>query len=143
MRPEIELLVGHLAKTGQKVTRQRLLVAERFLAAEGHLSAEELYHQMLDEGAKVGLATVYRSLKTLVEAGLAQERRFPDGAARYESVIGEPLHDHLVCTECGAIIEMENPCVDHLYPRALSEHGFVATSHRLVIMGRCRDCNQR
>jgi len=142
MRPEIELLRGYLAQTGQKVTRQRLLVAERFLEAEGHLSAEELYHLMLDEGTKVGLATVYRSLKTLVAAGLAQERRFPDGAARYEAVFGEPLHDHLVCTECGAIIEMGNPCVDRIYATALAEHGFQATSHRLVITGRCRDCSQ-
>ncbi len=136
----MRILRQHLAENGLKLTRQRLQIAERFLEAGGHLSAEDLYHELAGEGQRVGLATVYRTLKMLVDAGLAQVRHFPDGAARYENVYGEPAHDHLVCLECDRIIEIENPLVDDMYRRAFEEQGFVASGHRLIITGICRDC---
>ncbi|NUQ00874.1 MAG: transcriptional repressor [Armatimonadetes bacterium] len=136
----MRILRQHLAENGLKLTRQRLLIAERFLESEGHLSAEDLYHALLGEQERVGLATVYRTLKMLVDAGLAQVRHFPDGAARYENVYGEPAHDHLICVECGKIIEIENPLVEQIYQRAFLEHGFVASGHRFVITGVCSDC---
>lgn len=140
MRPEMRILRQHLAENGLKLTRQRLIIAERFVDTEGHLSAEDLYAELNAAGYRVGLATVYRTLKMLVDAGLAQVRYFPDGAARYESVYGEPMHDHLVCVECGRIIELENPLADLLYQRALESHGFVASGHRIVVTGVCQDC---
>lgn len=142
MRPEMRILRQHLAENGLKLTRQRLHIAERFLELEGHLSAEDLYQALAEDGQKVGLATVYRTLKMLVDAGLAQVRHFPDGAARYENVYGEPAHDHLVCVECHRIIEIENPFVEQLYQRAFEEHGFVASGHRIVVTGVCAECQQ-
>lgn len=129
-----------MAENGLKLTRQRMAIAERFLASEGHLNAEELYHDLRQSGQPVGLATVYRTLKMLVDSGLAQERHFPDGAARYENVYGEPQHDHLVCDACGRIIEVETPVADSIYHLAFERHGFVASGHRLVITGICADC---
>jgi Fur family ferric uptake transcriptional regulator len=140
MRPEMQILRQHLVVNGLKLTRQRTTIAERFLAAEGHLSAEELYHVLAGEGQRVGLATVYRTLKMLVDAGLAQERHFPDGAARYETVFGEPQHDHLVCVKCGRIMEIENPLIEPLYQLAFERHEFVASGHRLVVTGVCKEC---
>lgn len=142
MRPEMRILRQHLAENGLKLTQQRLRIAERFLESEGHLSAEDLYHALSGDGQRVGLATVYRTLKMLVDAGLAQVRHFPDGAARYENVYGEPAHDHLICVDCGKIIEIENPFIDQLYHRAFAEHGFVASGHRIVITGVCSDCQR-
>jgi Fur family ferric uptake transcriptional regulator len=142
MRPEMRILRQHLAENGLKLTRQRLSIADKFLESEGHFSAEELYHALAGEGQRVGLATVYRTLKMLVDAGLAQERHFPDGAARYENVYGEPAHDHLICVECGKIIEMENPFIAQLYQRAFEQHGFVASGHRIVVTGVCSDCQR-
>lgn len=143
MRAEMRILRQHLAENGLKLTRQRIEIAERFLEAEGHLSAEELYQALSQEGRRVGLATVYRTLKMLVDAGLAQVRHFPDGTARYENVYGEPAHDHLICVECGTIIEVENPFLDQLYQRAFDLHGFVASGHRLVITGICSQCQHK
>ncbi len=140
MRPEMRILKQHLLENGLKLTRQRVIIAERFLASEGHLSAEDLFQDLLAEHHRVGRATVYRALKTLVDAGLAQMRHFPDGAIRYENVYGEPAHDHLVCTGCERIIEFENPYVELLYRRAAELHGFVAAGHRLVVTGLCADC---
>lgn len=142
MRPEMRILRQHLAENGLKLTRQRLAIADRFLASEGHLSAEELYQQLAVNGARVGLATVYRTLKMLVDAGLAQVRHFPDGAARYENVYGEPAHDHVVCLECGRILEFENTFMPQVYQQVFSDHGFVASGHRLVITGVCADCQR-
>lgn len=142
MRPEMRILRQHLAENGLKLTRQRLSIAERFLDSEGHLSAEDLYHALAGDGHRVGLATVYRTLKMLVDAGLAQVRHFPDGTARYENVYGEPAHDHLICVECGRIIEIENPLIQQLYQRAFDAQGFVASGHRLVITGICSDCQR-
>lgn len=140
MRPEMRILRQHLAENGLKLTRQRIAIAERFLASDGHLSAEDLYHALSTEDKRVGLATVYRTLKMLVDAGLAQVRHFPDGAARYENVYGEPAHDHLICVECGRIVEVGAPELEQLYHRAFTEHGFVASGHRLVITGVCATC---
>ena len=142
MRPEMRLLVQHLHERGRKMTRQRLAIAERFLEAEGHLSAEELYSVLAQSESRAGLATVYRTLKTLVEAGLAEERYFPDGTVRYETAFGEPRHDHLACIACGRIMEMENPYIEALYALAAERHGLVASGHRLVITGVCADCRQ-
>ncbi len=142
MRPEMRILRQHLAENGLKLTRQRLAIADRFLESEGHLSAEELYHQLSDGEERVGLATVYRTLKMLVDSGLAQVRHFPDGAARYENVYGEPAHDHIICLECGTIIEVENTFIPRMYQQAFDEHGFVASGHRLVITGICSDCQR-
>ena len=142
MRAEIRILRQHLAENRLKLTRQRMAIAERFLEVDGHLSAEELYHTLAGEGQRVGLATVYRTLKMLVDAGLAQERHFPDGAARYETVFGEPQHDHLVCVECQKIMEMENPFIEPLYQLAFEQHGLVASGHRLVITGVCGECQR-
>lgn len=140
MRPEILVLREHLAANGLKLTRQRLAIAERFLACEGHLSAEELYRLLAQDAGRASLATVYRTLKTLVDAGLASERHFPDGTARYETTFGEPQHDHLVCQTCHRIIEMENPYIAQLYQLALERHGLTPSAHRLVITGVCADC---
>ncbi|MBI2298697.1 MAG: transcriptional repressor [Armatimonadetes bacterium] len=136
----MRILRQHLSENGLKLTRQRLSIAEQFLDCEGHLSAEELYHQLSDGSQRVGLATVYRTLKMLVDAGLAQVRHFPDGTARYENVYGEPAHDHLICVECGRIIEVENPLLQELYQRSFDLYGFVASGHRLVITGVCGPC---
>ena len=142
MRPEMRILRQHLAENGLKLTRQRLLIAERFLESEGHLSAEDLFRSLTAEERRVGLATVYRTLKMLVDSGLAQVRHFPDGAARYENVYGEPAHDHLICVECARIIEIENPYIEQLYQRAFTEYGFVGSGHRIVITGVCSDCQR-
>ncbi|MCC7495006.1 MAG: transcriptional repressor [Fimbriimonadaceae bacterium] len=140
MRPELQILEQYVAENGLKRTRQRTLIAAQFLESGGHLSAEDLYAALNAAGHRVGLATVYRTLKMLVDAGLAQVRHFPDGATRYECVYGEPAHDHLICVECHCIIEIENPFLDQLYQHAFAAHGFVASGHRLVITGICSNC---
>ncbi|HAZ62558.1 MAG TPA: transcriptional repressor [Armatimonadetes bacterium] len=139
----LDQLAEHLARSGQRLTNQRKVLTATFLEARGHLSAEDLYRQLLAAGHPVSMATVYRGLRTLVEAGLAVESRFVDGVVRYEPALDEPVHDHLVCDECGSVFEIENPLVDELYDLAQAHDGFLPRDHRLLIHGLCRSCQAR
>src|SRR5215475_11569380 len=87
-----------LRERGLKSTSQRDDIARVFFGAEGHLSADELYTAVKKVNPRVGYATVYRTLKLLKECGLAAERHFDDGQARYEAVEAEAQpHDHIIC----------------------------------------------
>jgi Fur family ferric uptake transcriptional regulator len=135
-------LRNYLRQSGLKVTRQRQEIAESFLKAGRHLSAEELYgriHQMYPE---VGLSTVYRTLKILVDAGLASPREFGDGITRYEPRSEQDHHDHLICVRCGAIIEFENQKIEALQKEVAELNRFTVIRHRLELYGYCDKCRQ-
>ena len=113
---ETRKLQQYLRNKGLKSTQQREVIARTLLGSRRHLSAEELHEQIRRAHPEVGLATVYRTLKLLVEAGLTSERDFGDGITRYEAKTGSEHHDHLICISCGAIIEFENKKIENLLP---------------------------
>ena len=91
----------------------------------------------------IGYATVYRTLKLFNECGIAEERNFGDGQARYEPCAGDAHHDHLVCTACGAIIEFEDTRIEELQQKVAEEQGFTIVSHRLELYGLCAQCSAK
>ena len=113
---------------------------EAFLASEEHLSAEELYNIVSTKEPKIGLATVYRTLALLTESGLAAELDFGDGQKRYEHNYQHAHHDHMICTQCGKIIEFQNSMIEKLQEDVAKEHGFEMTTHKLDMFGICKDC---
>jgi len=135
-----EKLRAYLRRKGLKITQQRQEIAEKFLGANRHLSAEELYQSIRRTHPEVGLSTVYRTLKLLVDAGLASRRDFGDGIMRYEPCSDEGHHDHLICIRCGAIIEFENQKIEALQKEVAALKGFTVTRHRLEIYGYCEKC---
>ena len=90
----------------------------------------------------MGYATVYRTLKLLKECGLAEERHFADGQARFENVEAEHHHDHLICESCGRIIEFVQPRIEELQEELAHRYGFVATTHKMEIYGICKECRE-
>jgi len=138
--PGKEIFREYMAQKGLKSTKQREFILDEFLSSSSHLSTEELYLKIRRKHPQIGYATVYRTLKLFAECGIAEERNFGDGQARYEKSSGEEHHDHLVCTVCGAIIEFENPRIEELQELVAREHGFEITSHRLELYGRCAEC---
>jgi Fur family ferric uptake transcriptional regulator len=135
--------VARLIKAkGLKCTRQRSLIIDTFLASEGHASVEELWSKVRSADAKVSVATVYRTMKLLVESGLAHARNFGDGQTRYEAAIGRHHHDHLICTNCGDIIEFENDRIEQLQDTIAKRHGFKVTSHKMELYGLCKNCQR-
>ena len=131
----------YLAQKGLKSTRQRDIILDEFLkAGSHHLSTEELYLKLRRKHPTIGYATVYRTLKLFAECGIAAECHFSNRETRYEASSGEEHHDHLICTECGAIIEFEDSRIEQLQERVAGEHGFQIVSHRLELFGLCAKC---
>jgi Fur family ferric uptake transcriptional regulator len=128
------------AGKGLRSTRQRDIILDFFLATHQHVSVEELYLKIKAAHPGIGSATVYRTLKLFVEAGLAREVLLHDGQTRYEHVVEGEHHDHLVCTSCNAVIEFENETIEKLQDDIATRHGFYIKSHKLEIYGLCAQC---
>ena len=125
---------------GLKTSAQRNLIVRTFLKSKGHLSVEDLHHLVQKTNPKIGYATVYRTLKLLTDCGLAARRNFDDGQARYEHLEPEEHHDHLICLECGDIIEFENKKIEALQEGVAASHNFKTVTHNLEIYGYCKKC---
>jgi Fur family ferric uptake transcriptional regulator len=126
----------YLAGKHLNTTAQREVIVDLFFKARDHISIEELLSRVRRRQPKVGYATVYRTLKLLVESGLAIERQFGDGQARFE-VIGDH-HDHLICAKCGLILEFEDDEIERLQERIAQRlGGFQVIRHRHELYGLC------
>ncbi|MBI5015703.1 MAG: transcriptional repressor [Deltaproteobacteria bacterium] len=133
---------SHLEHRGLRSTRQRDAVLEAFLAADAHVSVEELCERVRDAHRSIGAATVYRCMGLFVQAGIAKERRFHEGRIRYEPGVGTEHHDHLICLACGDIQEFENPTIERLQDEIAGSRGFSVTYHRLELYGLCPRCKK-
>ena len=125
---------------GLKSTRQREVILEEFLSVGSHLSTEELYLRLRRKNPRIGYATVHRTLKLFAECGIAEQRHFGDGQARYEASDLDEHHDHLICTSCGKIVEFEDPRIEQLQDEVARQHGFSIERHRLELYGCCASC---
>jgi len=137
---EIDVLENYISENNLKITKQRRTVLKAFLECKNHISVEELYNTVLKAEPKIGLATVYRTLALLTKSGLALEMDFGDGQKRYESSYRTVHHDHMVCTECGKIIEFNHPLIEKYQEEIAKENSFKITSHKLDLFGHCLDC---
>ncbi|MDA2931283.1 transcriptional repressor, partial [Acidobacteria bacterium AH-259-O06] len=140
---QLEILSEYLRKNGLKMTRQRRTVAESFLQTDGHLSTDEWYELVRKKDEKVGFTTVFRTLKTLTDCGLARETHFHDGRIRFEHIYRRPHHHHIVCVECGRTIEFLSPQWEQIQEEIVSKYGFKPLYHNLQIFGVCRDCQNK
>ena len=137
---EIEVLESYIAEHKLKITKQRRVVLNVFLECKDHVSVEELYSIVSEQEPKIGLATIYRTLALLTKSGLALEMDFGDGQKRYESSFMSAHHDHMVCTECGTIIEFNHPLIEKYQEEIAIQNGFKITSHKLDLFGHCSNC---
>jgi Fur family transcriptional regulator, ferric uptake regulator len=132
----------YLARSGLKNTRQRERIVRAFFAAGRHTSAEELYQQIRTQDPGIGLVTVYRTLKLLRQAGLATERAFGDGYARFDPNPADWTHHHLICTRCGTVQEFQDKDLRVLGRKIARTLGFTVTEHKLELYGLCRQCGR-
>jgi Fur family ferric uptake transcriptional regulator len=137
---ELKVLEGYINQNQLKITRQRRAVLKAFTECENHVSAEELYNMVSSAESKIGLATVYRTLALLTESGLASELDFGDGQKRYEHRYMHSHHDHMICTECGKIIEFNHPLIEKFQEKVAADNKFIITSHKLDLLGLCNEC---
>ena len=130
----------YLSTQGLNLTRQREEVLRCLMAAERHLSLDDVYALTKKRDSTIGRATVFRTLRLLKECGLVAEVGSADGRARFELKADRPHHDHMICVECGRIIEFESPMMERFQNEAIRRHGFIALWHRHEIYGRCTAC---
>lgn len=126
-----------LKKAGLKATLPRLKIL-RILeaAAEHHLTAEDVYKQLLTAGEDVGLATVYRVLTQFEAAGMVLRHNFEGGRAVFEINHGDH-HDHMVCLECGRVFEFVDDAIEERQKRVAQKAGFLIDAHQLYMYGVC------
>ena len=132
----------HLASQQLKQTKQRQIIAEYFIKLDKHISAEELYDYLRTKGQNTGLATVYRTLNLLKDAGLASQKNFADGKAVYEINKPDSHHDHLICLKCQAVEEFENEEIENLQEEIAKSLGYTLVSHTHELYGICKKCNK-
>ena len=131
---------GHRLTDGrvERNTKQKELIHDALKANDEFISAQDLHRKLEDEGVKVGLATVYRQLNALAEAGEADTVRL-EGQQLFRLCGDDGHHHHLVCTNCGKTVEIESPSETWL--RGISEkYGFTIERHTLEVFGLCPDC---
>jgi Fur family transcriptional regulator, ferric uptake regulator len=126
-----------LRQKGLKTTQQREAIVDAFLRTSGHVALDALLARARRTHPGVGLATVYRSVKLLEEAGLAASRQFESGHTLYEVVQGKSHHDHLICQRCGFIVEFESDEIERLQESAARKMGFNVLRHRHELFGLC------
>jgi Fur family ferric uptake transcriptional regulator len=145
--PNLERLRGdlnaYMTKRGLRSTEQRRLIIDTFFDSGEHITIDSLLKQVRAIDARVGYATVYRTMKLLAESGIVQEHKFGDGFTRYELSDEEAHHDHLICMECGKITEFEEPAIERLQERIAERYRFEVRAHKHELYGVCSDCQRK
>lgn len=141
-----EIFRSYLKERNQRQTPERFMVLEEIYTADGHFDADDIFFRMKEAGTRVSRATVYNTLDLLVECGLVQRQQFGKSQYYYERAYAYQQHDHIICRECGHVLEFCDPRVGEIQ-RMLSEiHDMDIDGHSLHFFGTCSDkeaCQKR
>lgn len=129
-----------LKKAGLKVTSPRVKILAIIENSENHhLSAEDVYKELLDNKQEIGIATVYRVLTQFEEAGLLVKHNFEDGRSVFE-MASEDHHDHMICQKCGKVEEFFDAEIEARQDKLAESRGFKILHHSHSIYGLCKNC---
>ena len=134
-------IASKLSEQGYRLTPQRIMVLSAIENSGGHISADEIYTQVVAKYPRVNISTVYRTLELLKRLGLVTETDLGGGRVRYHPA-DKGHHHHLVCQECGAVIDLDESVLFPLKDVLLREYKFVANLRHLAIFGRCVNCSK-
>jgi len=123
------------------MTPQRAMIVSAIENSDNHISAEEIYAQVIAKYPHVNISTVYRTLEMLKRLGLVTETDLGEGRVRYHPA-GKGHHHHLVCIECGAIIDLDESVLSPVKDVLRKKYGFIADLRHLAIFGRCTKCSK-
>jgi Fur family ferric uptake transcriptional regulator len=135
-RKELQTL---LTEKKLKKTSQRALIWGALLGAKGHPSVEEIRDSLLNQGHRIGVATIYRTLKILLQSGYIRQSKL-HGMTHYEPVVNQPNHLHFICNVCGSTVEFPSRRIESLIQRATKHHDFEERYSRYAIFGICKAC---
>lgn len=133
-------LLARLRRRGWRVTAQRRVVADALEGEHVHLTVDEVHHQARQLLPEVSLSTVYNTLNEMVRMGEVAEVRYGPGPSRYDPNAGRGAHHHLLCTACGAILDVPPDSVPAVELPAKDRHGFAVDDVEVVFRGTCPEC---
>ncbi|NYT63529.1 ferric iron uptake transcriptional regulator [Alcaligenaceae bacterium] len=134
---------SELKNMGLKATFPRLKILDIFRRADlRHQSAEDIYRALITEDVDIGLATVYRVLTQFEQAGILVRSQFDGGKAVFELNDGDH-HDHLICTNCGKVVEFTDPDIEKRQYKIAEDLGFQLDTHTMLLYGICPDCQSK
>lgn len=129
-----------LKSTGVRVTPQRYAILEYLLTSLGHPTADEIYRALEDKFPNMSVATVYNNLRVFKEAGMIRELTYGDASSRFDANMTE--HYHIICRECGKIVDFEYPPLLQVEKEAEEKTGFRVETHRMELYGVCNSCQK-
>jgi Fur family transcriptional regulator, ferric uptake regulator len=136
----MEAFYERLQEEGLKSTKQRDVIVERFLILDKHISADELLEDVRNHQPRIGYATVYRTLKLLVELGFAVPKDFGDGQTRYDPIHNQdPQHDHLICIDCRKIIEFNDDRLNERIQAIVADMNYTVRRKKIELYAECTD----
>jgi len=134
-----EIFRSFLKKEKNRITPERFEVMDSALDYNGHFGADDLYILMKNEHSRVSRATVYKTLELLVQCDLLSKRHFGENLTRYESSFKKQTHDHLICMDCGRIVEFTDKRIKEMPEKISQDLGFEFQSYSFNIFARCAD----
>lgn len=141
-KKRLETFLEFISRKKLNSTIQRRIIAEEFFDLPGHHSLEEFYKHIEKREPGIGQTTVYRTLKLLCEAGLANEIQFSDNITRYEVASPNRHHDHMICLRCGKIIEICDSRIENLQKEIAQANNFSLQGHSHNLYGYCAACQK-
>ena len=138
---EFKVFDNYLRSVGQFLTYPRKIILEIFLKMDPHISIKDLCLGVKKLDPQISQATVYRTMKLFVLAGIASENEFSDDRKLFEKAYGKEHHDHMFCTNCKMIAEFHHEPIERLQEEVAREHFFVIKSHRMTFFGLCSECH--
>ena len=136
---KLQHAMNTLKKSGVRITPQRHAVLEYLLTSMTHPTADDIYKALESKFPSMSVATVYNNLRILKELGLVKELTYGDDSSRVDSNISD--HYHIICEDCGKIVDFHYPTLDEIESLAEKVSGFEISHHRMELYGKCNTCS--
>ncbi|HLS10049.1 peroxide-responsive transcriptional repressor PerR [Lentibacillus sp.] len=137
---KLQEAIETLRNSGVRITPQRHAVLEYLISSMVHPTADDIYKALEGKFPNMSVATVYNNLRVLREIGLVRELTYGDSSSRFDYKSSE--HYHIICEECGKIVDFHYPTLDEVESLAEQVTGFDVSHHRMEIYGKCEDCQK-
>jgi len=142
MNPIERSILSSIKERGYKITPQRRAVLKAIADSQDHLTPAELHQRARQERPDIGLVTVYRTLEMLADVGLICEMHSGGNCRSYLLRRPEEHHHHLICSDCGQVVDFGDCDLDQLEQKLSRETGFAMEEHLLEFLGRCPACQR-